>query len=83
MPNNYINLATANNRVTQGLRRVVDDFTGAQHRLATLKADFDQMVNGADYTPLEAALGLTAGQGVIVYNLVSGASAELAADVNF
>ena len=43
------------------------------HQLAAMVT----MIAGADYTGLEAALGLTPGQGVLVYNLTAGAVADL------
>ncbi len=51
----------------------------AESNLRTLKARFEKMIDGSDYTMLEANTGLSAGQGVQAYNLLAGAVAGLAA----
>lgn len=51
-------------------------------RLSEIKAQLDQMITGADYTLIEAMFGLAAGQGVILYNIVAGAKADIAASAN-
>lgn len=57
----------------------VTQLRNAESQLVALKARFEEMIDGSDYTMLEANTGLSAGQGVQAYNLVAGAVAGLAA----
>lgn len=84
MANNFINIdLTSNKRLAYKLRQAIDDFLKAESQLEALKSDMDQMINGTDYTTLEAEFALPAGKGDDVYNLVAGAVSELNADTNY
>ena len=56
----------------------VTQLRNAESQLVALKERFEEMIDGSDYTMLEANTGLSAGQGVQAYNLLAGAVAALA-----
>lgn len=53
-----------------------------QDRLRQHKELMDNMTDGVTYSAIETQYGVPAGKGDELYNLVAGASAELAADSN-
>ena len=74
---------TTGKRLAYKLREVVDQSQKYVEQGAALKAAMDQMIDGTDYSRIEAEFGLATGKGAIVYNLLSGSVAEWAADSNF
>lgn len=73
---------TTGKRLAFKLRETVDQLQKYEEMLAALKAAMDQMTDGVSYATIETEFALPTGKGVTVYNLVTGASAELAADSN-
>ena len=72
----YINISS-DTRHGAAVRQAVNYTQETAERLTQLKALFDEMVDGADYSVIETQLGLEAGQGEIVYNLVAGAKGAM------
>ena len=83
MADNHISITIGTQRCAAKLRECVDYLERYRTMLADIKASMDQMTDGATFTTLEAQFGLSAGKGSIVYNLVTGSNAELAADTQF
>ena len=61
----------------------VDALRRNEATLRELKEIMDNMTDGITYTNIETNFGIPVGKGQTMYNLVSGAVSELAADVNF
>ncbi len=59
------------------IRQLVNYQGETIERLRSFKAVLDEMVDGADYTEIESELGLSVGEGITVYNLVTGALAAV------
>lgn len=76
MPTTFIpiNIST---RLGADLRRAVDQLRDVRDRLERLKNVLDTQVDGANYTLVESQFGLQAGEGQLVYNLVTGAFAAV------
>lgn len=81
MPINYITVDRARQQGGE-LLSVIDNLRYYQDRLRQEKEKMDNMTDGADYTAIETQYGIAAGKGDEVYNLVAGATSELAADTN-
>jgi hypothetical protein len=79
---NYITVSL-DERLGGRIRDIVDMLASRRSMLRDLKAALETMVDGSDYSMIEAELGLPAGKGQTVYNLVSGALSELDADTSF
>lgn len=62
---------------------IVNTLREYQDKLRQLKEIMDNMTDGTDYTKIEAQFGLVTGKGQPLYNLVAGATSELAVDSNF
>lgn len=73
---------TTQTRLAGQLTAMVADANRLSGELILLKYLMDNMAAGSDYTQLEARFGLTAGQGVTVYNLVVGAWSQLGLNDN-
>lgn len=80
-----INYITVDRSRQQGneLLTIVETLRYYQDRLRQEKEKMDNMTDGVSYTAIETQYGIPTGKGVSMYNLVSGAVAELAADTNF
>jgi len=74
MATDYIGLDESK-RHSQALRQLVNYQTESLERLRSCKAVLDEMIDGSDYSEIETELGLSAGEGEIVYNLIAGALA--------
>jgi len=72
----YINISS-DTRHGAAMRQAVNYQQETLERLRSLKATFDEMVDGADYSVIETQLGLQAGEGELVYNLHAGALAAV------
>lgn len=72
----YIDVSS-DTRHGAALRQAVNYLQEALERLRVCQTTYDEMVDGADYSEIETQLGLTAGQGVLVYNLTVGAKAAV------
>lgn len=77
MANNYIAIGSGNNRHAATLLGSVNNLAAVKDVLEMLKHDMDNMVDGTDYSVLEAAFGVPGGKGQTVYNLVAGTVAAL------
>jgi hypothetical protein len=77
MANNYILINPTGLKHASSLLSVINELAAARDKLALLKADADQMTDGATFTTVETAFGLPAGKGQQVYNLMAGAVAEM------
>ena len=80
-----VNYITVDRSRQQGndLLTIIDNLRYYQDRLRQEKEKMENMTDGATYAAIETQYGITTGKGDEVYNLVTGATAELAADVNF
>jgi|WetSurMetagenome_2_1015567.scaffolds.fasta_scaffold682116_2 hypothetical protein len=72
--NTAIDTNLTNPRLTM---EMVNHLRSLNQGLPQLKTIMDAYVNGADFTALEAAWGLSAGQGSPLWYLISGASTAL------
>jgi hypothetical protein len=63
-------------RLGADLRQTVVHGAEFDERLHRLKDVMETMIDGSDYSRLEAEFGLAAGKGETVYNLVSGAATD-------
>lgn len=72
----YIDISS-DTRHGAAMRQAINYQQESLERLRALKAVFDEMVDGADYGVIETQLGLSAGEGELVYNLTSGALAAI------
>lgn len=79
MAQNHIAINQAASAFSADLAQALRNLGGSQQKLTFLKAKMDQMINGADYSMLEASFGLAAGKGEPVYNLVVGALSHFTA----
>ena len=82
MPNNYIAINGQVSRLGSNLYAAVCLLADAKMRIEQLKGVMDNMTDGIDYSTLEANFGITTGKGQSVYNLVTGANSEMAADTS-
>lgn len=82
MPNNYIIISQAA-QLGISLQQTINVTSQMFARLQQLKLDMDNMTDGVTFTTLEAAFGLPAGKGTLVYNLMAGTIADLNASSNF
>jgi hypothetical protein len=85
MADNYIPITfstATDQQLASLLRETVDQLQRWREALARIKADMDQMTDGATYTKIETVFGLPTGKGATTYNLVTGALAELNADTS-
>lgn len=78
---NYITV-NATRALGAELLALSNNLRSDKDRLSKLKAMLDQMTDAVDYSAIEAQVGLPAGKGVLVYNLVAGALADLNANTN-
>lgn len=81
MPINYITVDRARIQWND-LLNIIDNLRFYQDKLRQEKEKMDNMTDGADYTAIESQYGIPTGKGDEVYNLVAGATSELAADTN-
>lgn len=65
------------------LNNVIANLRAGLSGLQELTPIITAMVDGSSYTEVESKFGLESGDGEALYNLVSGAKAELEADSNF
>lgn len=77
MANNYILINPTGLRHAQNLLGLINELAAIRDKLLLLKADADQMTDGATFGTVETAFGLPAGKGQQVYNLMAGAAAEM------
>jgi hypothetical protein len=82
MPVNYITVDAARKQGGE-LLTIIENLRYYQDRLRQEKEKMDNMTDGVTYAAIETQYGIPTGKGDEVYNLVSGASSELAADTNF
>lgn len=80
-----VNYITVDRSRQQGndLLSIIDNLRYYQDRLRQEKEKMENMTDGVTYAAIETQYGIPTGKGDEVYNLVTGATAELAADVNF
>jgi hypothetical protein len=79
---NYITVDAARKQGGE-LLSIIDNLRYYQDRLRQEKEKMENMTDGITYTAIETQYGIPTGKGDEVYNLVTGATAELAADTNF
>lgn len=60
--------------ISRQLFEVVNNLRTVQEKLPGVLAILNSYINGADYTALENAMGLAAGQGVVLVTLVTNAN---------
>jgi len=79
-----INYITVDRSRQQGgeLLSVIESLRYYQDKLRQEKEKMENMTDGVTYTAIETQYGIATGKGDEVYNLVTGATAELAADTN-
>jgi hypothetical protein len=79
-----INYITVDRNRQQGgeLLSVIENLRYYQDKLRQEKEKMENMTDGVTYTAIETQYGIATGKGDEVYNLVAGATAELAADTN-
>jgi len=79
-----INYITVDRNRQQGgeLLSVIENLRYYQDKLRQEKEKMENMTDGVTYTAIETQYGIATGKGDEVYNLVTGATAELAADTN-
>jgi hypothetical protein len=78
---NYITVDAARKQGGE-LLSILDNLRYYQDRLRQEKEKMENMTDAVTYTAIETQYGIPTGKGDEVYNLVAGASAELAADTN-
>jgi hypothetical protein len=80
-----INYITVDRSRQQGndLLTIIETLRYYQDRLRQEKEKMENMTDGITYTAIETQYGIPTGKGDEVYNLVTGATSELAADTNF
>jgi hypothetical protein len=80
-----INYITVDRARQQGgeLLSVIESLRYYQDKLRQEKEKMENMTDGITYTAIETQYGIPTGKGDEVYNLVTGATAELVADTNF
>jgi hypothetical protein len=81
-----INYITVDRARQQGgeLLSVIENLRYYQDKLRQEKEKMENMTDGVTYTAIETQYGIQTGsnKGELVYNLVAGATAELASDTN-
>lgn len=65
--------------ISRQLFEVVNNLRTVQEKLPGVLAILNSYINGADYTALENAMGLAAGQGVVLVTLVTNANNAMSA----
>ena len=65
--------------ISRQLFEVVNNLRTVQEKLPEVLAILNSYINGADYTALENAMGLAAGQGVVLVTLVTNANNAMSA----
>lgn len=71
----YLTVDTSQ-RLGSELRQAVNYGNAFDTQVARLKEIMETMIDGTDYSAVEANFGLQAGSGETVYNLVTGAATD-------
>lgn len=79
-----VNIITVDQSKRQGgqLLTIIETLRRAQDELRQHKEMMENMTDGVTYAAIETQYGAGVGKGTPLYNLVVGATAELAADSN-
>lgn len=77
MANQHIEFSRTATRLSGVLGANIDQLRRASDEMRQLKAVFDQIAAGTDFPALATALGTTAAEAEIIYNLLTAASGRL------
>lgn len=75
----FVDASNANARYANQLLQLVNQSNSLRSSLQVQKDRMDEMITNGDYTMLEMRFGLQAGDGIIVYGLLTGALSDMEA----